>query len=219
MSNPWLALPTIAPFVLAADAPAIRDFNAPANENTQIRLERWPEPFVGDPEAPVVLLNLNPGFHTSELEAQQDHSYMTAWRKNLRRDVPSDGFYLIAQALRGQPGHEWWIRHLRPIIGATSRERVMRAICCIEYFPYHSERWAFSGRVPSQDYSFALVEAAVRRGAMVVLMRSSRLWDEAVPSLRAYQDRCVLNSPQNPAISPGNCSAFEKIVNRIRGVG
>lgn len=61
MVNPWISLPASALFVLSRDAEAIEAFNAGASESHAIHLEVIPEPFIGLPDAPVVLLNLNPG--------------------------------------------------------------------------------------------------------------------------------------------------------------
>ena len=45
--------------------------------------------------------------------------------------------------------------------------------------------------MPSQEYGFNLVRQAVERGALIIGLRSERLWKEAVPALtdhsRFYQ--------------------------------
>lgn len=62
MENPWKHLPGQPPYVLPADAPAISSFNQGVSDEHQIRLELLPEPYLGDPDAPIILLSLNPGF-------------------------------------------------------------------------------------------------------------------------------------------------------------
>jgi hypothetical protein len=67
MRNPWLELPHQAPYVLADDADAIERFNRTASarrqaDRTWLHLELLPEPFLGDPAAPIVVLSLNPGY-------------------------------------------------------------------------------------------------------------------------------------------------------------
>ncbi|MCI0378245.1 MAG: hypothetical protein L0215_11615, partial [Gemmataceae bacterium] len=70
--------------------------------------------------------------------------------------------------------------------------------------------------LPSQQYSFALVRAPVRRRAIIVLMRKGKLkmWLCKVPELDGYDRLIQLNNPQNPTISPGNCRAgdYEQVV-------
>lgn len=63
MENPWRKLPEAAPFVLVCDQQRICDFNAIAKKEHKIHVEVLPEPYTGNPEAPVLLLNLNPGFY------------------------------------------------------------------------------------------------------------------------------------------------------------
>ena len=62
MQNPWGDLPQTAPFVLACDKQAIDDFNRTATSEHTIYLDLLPEPYAGNPEARIMLLNLNPGY-------------------------------------------------------------------------------------------------------------------------------------------------------------
>lgn len=73
MDNPWASIPDYAPFVLDADAALIASFNASASEDHRIRLDVPPEPFLGNLEANVVLLNLNPGYDGSEPQLFASH--------------------------------------------------------------------------------------------------------------------------------------------------
>ena len=61
MDNPWGQLPEQAPYVLPADATAVESFNRRARDNHILHTEKLPEPYLGDPTAPIVLLNLNGG--------------------------------------------------------------------------------------------------------------------------------------------------------------
>jgi hypothetical protein len=71
--------------------------------------------------------------------------------------------------------------------------------------------------VPSQRYSFELVEQAIERNAIVVLMRSSSLWLPAVPALATYRRLLRVRSVQNPTISESNLSeGFRELVDAIR---
>jgi len=75
----------------------------------------------------------------------------------------------------------------------------------IEYFPYVSEKFGCQTCIPSQAYNFYLVQEAIRRNALVIQMRSKRVWQEAVPGLMSYHNYYELRNPQNPAISQNNC--------------
>lgn len=71
--------------------------------------------------------------------------------------------------------------------------------------------------LPSQQYSFDLVKAAVRRGSIIVAMRRWRQWVGAVPELETYENVLHPNSRQCAYISPGNYpSGFETLIAAIR---
>jgi hypothetical protein len=50
------------PYVYAMDNLAVDAFNAHARDEHRIHTDVLPEPFLGRKDAPIVLLNLNPGF-------------------------------------------------------------------------------------------------------------------------------------------------------------
>ena len=65
MQNLWLDLPETKDFVLPCDKESIRNINDQAESKHQIHLELLPEPYLGNPQANIVLLNGNPGFNIS----------------------------------------------------------------------------------------------------------------------------------------------------------
>lgn len=65
--NPWTRLPPQPPFLLAEDSDVVKAHNSRRKEILQFRLDTLPEPFMGPLNAPVILLNVNPGFHPSDL--------------------------------------------------------------------------------------------------------------------------------------------------------
>ena len=218
MDNPWLALPLIAPYVLDSDRAAIEIFNIHASEQHRIRTEIVPEPFLGSPDAPVVLLNLNPGFTEHDLQLHKRPQFVESSRKCLRHESQPYPFFLLDPANDG-PGHRWWSRKLRPLIDRFGARHVAQNVLCVELFPYHRVRFGGAKlRLPSQPYSFHLVESALDRRALVVFMRSKRLWIAAVPRLEGYGRICTTRSVQNPTISERNCERFGEIVEALNGV-
>jgi hypothetical protein len=204
MDNPWSRLPTSRPFVLDEDRDAVARFNVSADERVRIHDELLPEPFLGRPEAPVVLLGLNPGFSEEDLRWHRDASFVGASRRNLVHAHLEYPFYLLDPA-HESPGLRWWSRKLAALIVATNRPTVAHAILCVEYFPYHSSRFRHRKlSLSSQRYSFALVEAAIARKALVVLMRGERIWFGAVPALASYERLLRLRNVQNPTVTRNN---------------
>jgi hypothetical protein len=229
-SNPWTALPLAADYVLNDDEPPITAFNQhpTTHADVTVRLELLPEPFLGDPEAPVVLLNLNPGFDA--VEDRRWHAFpvfQDLSRANLSHDrsllYP---FFLLDPLLATSGGGKWWRQRLKMLIARCGLEQVARNLFCVEYFPYHSKK--FSGKmplIPSQQYGFSLVQAAIDRGAMIIVLRSAAQWHAAIPALTSYKRYFVIRTPKaraapySPMLFPGwiydrtmRVTAFDEIV-------
>jgi hypothetical protein len=235
MQNPWIDLPTTAPYVLESDRAAIDNFNndPKTTEQTHIFLDMFPLPFLGAKDAPVVLLNLNPGYvldgviredgkKVRDLEIAADQILADTIRRNLAHEPLDYPFYLLDPKSRKAEagGNEWWSRKLKYLIAECGQQRLANKVLCVEYFPYHSNRanWFHtSASVSSQQYSFQLVRNAMERNALIVIMRSSRVWLNTIKELENYENKCTLRNPQNVIVSRGNCPDFyDNIVARIR---
>ncbi len=196
------------------------NFNRRASALTRIHTGLLPEPFLGPLDAQVILLNLNPGFAPENHRVHRRPSFSGAVRRTLRgTDQPYPFYYLDPEPDGG--GYRWWRSRLRALTSATSNEVVARGVLCVEYFPYHSVRFGHRAvRVPSQEFGFSLVREALRRSAVVIVMRARRLWENAVPELRGYGRIFGLNSQQNVSITPRNCpDGFEVAVTELRRDG
>jgi hypothetical protein len=217
--NPWIELPTSAPYVVDSDRKLIELFNATAKPEHVVHLEHHPEPFLGNPDAPVVLLCLNPGYSSDCDRWYGDPVFANRARASLVHEPSPYPFHLLDPS-QPAPGHHWWSRKLRPLINATSLQAVARGVLCVEFFPYHSERFGHTKlRVPSQEYSFDLVRRAIARDAWIVFMRSERLWFSVVPELASYRRLMRTRSVQNPVISPRNVEGeFDDLVGAVGNV-
>jgi hypothetical protein len=211
MRNPWLDLPSEAPFVLPGDAQKIDAFNREASDSKRIHLNLLPEPFLGSPDAPIVLLSLNPGFSPDDALSHSDATFAGLSRDNLEHRASDHPFYLLNPRITA-PGRLWWELHLRGILTSFPRSVVASRMACVEYFGYHSSKFNHSSlRLQSQEYSYFLVRQALRRSAIIVLTRGRRIWLDAVPDLESYPHLYTLRS-QRMWISPNNCpEGFDKI--------
>lgn len=205
MRNPWTDLPTTAPFVLPCDEQAIAAFNASAKPDHTIHTEVLPAPFVGNPAAPIVLLNLNPGFSIRNEQFVEGTYYSQALRTNLVHAKQDYSFYVLDPRIDTNPGYSYWIRKLKPLIALYGQKKIANEVCVIELFPYHSEHFAGKLCVPSQTYSWYLVQEAMIRNALIIQMRSRRVWQKAILELASYPNYYCVNSPQNPTLSAKNC--------------
>ncbi len=204
--NPWRDLPSAAPFVLSCDATAIEEFHAgdpPAWH--RLHLELLSEPFLGRPYAPVVLLNLNPGFNDQDVLAHENGELAEAATRNLVHAQQRYPSYLRDPRFREASGARWWRTHLAQLLARFGDSRVANAIACVEYFPYHSDNYGFPTELPSQRYSIELVRSAIGRGAVIVVLRAWSLWTAALPELAQYARAFKLRNRQRVWVTEDNC--------------
>lgn len=215
-TNPWQRLPLQPPYVLPEDADLLAACSATATEDTALHFDLLPEPFLGSPDAPVVLLNLNPGFSPEDVQHHLDPRFAQSSRDSLLHRPMTYPFFLLDPTITA-PGNRWWTRKLGALIRQFGVDKVAQRVLCIEYFPYHSRRFGHPKlKLPSQRYSFWLARNAIERGATIVLMRSKRIWLDAVPELQSCNQIVQLSNPQSPYISPGNCrDGFERICDAL----
>ena len=213
--NPWQQLPAGPPYVLPQDARVVEQFNAGAKPHHAIDYDLLPEPFLGRQDAPVVLLNLNPGWSCKDGRWHEREDFQRLNRANLLHQAGAHAFYLLNPAIAAAPGAEWWSRRLGALIVEVGLSGVSENILCVEYFPYHSQKFDGKVAVASQAYSRHLVTEAMGRGALVVGMRGRKLWEAAIRGLAEYQNACWLNSPQAVFVTAKNCSMYAILVCRL----
>ncbi len=218
--NPWHDLPSQSPFVLPQDESQIVNFNSQASPDHYLHLDIVPEPYLGNPAAPLVLLNLNPGFSESDVAAHLKPVFQGAARANLLHSYKSYPFYLLDPELPS-PGRDWWLRKLRALIERVGLQAVAHSVFVAEVHGYHSRTYRHhSPPFHSQRYTQRLVRAAIERDALVLIMRGGRFWRAFVPALTSHSLVGQLRNVQNATISPGNCPEFfEALVVAIRRAG
>jgi hypothetical protein len=215
--NPWRLLPKRSPYVLPDDAPLVRSYNRDVGSEHDCFLQvdaLPPEPFVGDPMAPVLLLSNNPGFGQGAAY-KREAAFMKLMRRNLNHQGGDYPFLYLAPEVEG-PHKRWWQRKLQHMVKRFGTETVARSVFNLVFFPYPSRRFRHRRlRLPSQEYTFHLLHEALARNAFIVFMRSEKPWLDAVPALHNYARRCRVSNTQNPVISPRNCAAYANIAEAI----
>jgi hypothetical protein len=181
ITNPWLTLQD-DPFVFEKDRPLVEAHNA-RYENTdyEIRLEVVPEPFIGSPNAPLWLLNLNPGF--SEGDLRHGPELIATQKKSAILEV--DDFWYLDEAYASAPGHDWWSKKLGALTREYGIQRVRKNLFCVELFPYHSKKWRGNSNKlwPSQLFTLDVVKTAAKNKKKFVVMRQAKNWMKLVPEL------------------------------------
>jgi hypothetical protein len=218
MRNPWGELPSEPPYVLAADRPHVEVFNAQLGDGDfRLELGMMPEPFMGNRDAPLLMLNRNPGAGPGDIDVHRaDRRYVAALRANLGPNPDDHLMVALRSEFSHTPAGAWMRKNFRELLEwVPSPEVLARRMLSVEFHGYHSKSWRSIGvTLPSQSYGFWLVERAIARAATIVIARGRRDWEIAVPALHNYGRIVTLRSSQCSAVSERNCGAegFGQIV-------
>ena len=224
MKNPWPQLPANAPRVLPEDCSIVEAFNARYADDPDfaIQPQLLPEPFIGDPNARVCLLGLNPGYSPADDTWHADPLYRDAIIDNLSHRPAAFPFYFFDPRLREAPGSVWWRQRSRWLVDDAGIETVARNMFCVELFPYHSRHYkpipkalSPNGLVPSSTYAIHLVRRAIRTKRPIVAMRRFRDWCAQIPELEAYDKLFRLKNTQSVWLSPGNIEEYDQLVREL----
>jgi hypothetical protein len=218
LENPWLNLPKKPPFL----APCDKDVTVKLSDFYDLHLELLPSPFSGNIDtAKVVMLLLNPGYIGAESDIELRSSVLQqAFLDNL--DPQKSKLFAIAPEFDWTAGGKWLQEKLAGLFKAgVSHDDIYKNFMIVEYFPYHSATFNVKPgtELPSQKYSFELVEKAIDKGAMILLMRGKNWWYDAVPRLEKYPNLIKKpNSLRNVVISENNLGKdnFNKLVKLLK---
>jgi len=234
MENPWLELiysNDKSNFILANERDIISRFNekngllGPDNYyNYHIHTDIMPAPFMGDVHnSPIVLLTLNPGWDEKELEKDFYNLYSSYWESMMKHEFILPDLPLFCLEDQYAAISPYWVSKLQPLISRTSKEAVAKNISVIQFFPYQSKKYKplYKGLsadyMDSQKYNFELVKLAIDRKALIVILRSRRIWFDAVKELETYDHVLFTKSVLNPILSENNLgTSFFEIVERIK---
>jgi hypothetical protein len=97
-------------------------------------------------------------------------------------------------------------------------EDLARRVLSVEFHGYHSRAWKLLPvTLPSQPYTFGLIEQAIQREATVVILRGWSAWRVALPALNAYPGT-VRASPRAGTVSPrslGGTEPFQRVLRAL----
>lgn len=206
MKNPWIELSETEPYVLPSDLEQVMTFNARRrlSECKRLQLHVVPEPYIGRIDAPIVFLKLNPGFRPDDARFSNDHYAREVWRKNLLHEPLEYPFYPLDPNLTWSSTAMWWRSRLREILELFDDGIVANNVLCIEAFPYHScDTPGFPGILPSQQYSFTLVEQTIDRGATILMANAVKWWFTQVPRLEGFERLHIARTARGGYLSRG----------------
>lgn len=214
IANPWTAIGSSPAFVLDEDQAYIDAFNSRCTPNSKawINSTYTPEPRLGPVSAPVIILQANPSYQEAISDGSKDRQVVDRELESLRKDdSPHLGVAFESN---------WWRKTLGQLIREVGAEKLARRICSVEFFPYRSLKFSHGHiRLPSQRYTFDLVERFLREKRLIVLTRAAAVWLGAVPGLAAAMGNTVFQSAnaQRTFITPGNLppGVYDRIVRAV----
>jgi len=96
--NPWINLPTRAPYILSEDLALIENHKSFLG----LRLDALPEPVIGGlKDCRVVFLALNPGFIEDDVTVNMKlNEFIEGNRKNLNDPMNADNYYFAGGCMK-----------------------------------------------------------------------------------------------------------------------
>lgn len=209
--NPWLNItPQQSRKVAKCDEYAVRQFEK--KYPNELVLDLWPEPYTGNPQAAVYLLNGNPGFDPQfDPLFTQDKLYSEIIQHNLQHDFTSSlkSFTYFNDIQRDgiiHAGCDWWslrTKKLKEALGGKDPN-----LFNVEFCPYHSKNLTKIPKkidwLPSYEYTNQLIKDAIKEEKLIVVMRMKSLWLKRIPELRSYPNVLQLSNPRCTYITPNN---------------
>jgi len=206
--NPWNEL-TGPRFIAQSDIQAMSHprLASQLTGSHALRLDIPPEPWCGPiHNASVLALAANPRWNEAD-DVQYTVEQRSAMIDNLSGFEPLIWF---RPNFLGGSGARWYGEArpglLKEVLAHVPRDVVARKFALVDFFPYRSEKWKETIRVPSQQYTFDAVRAALHRGSLLVITQAEKLWRSAVPEINdALGTQVFINSSwQNKRISANN---------------
>lgn len=229
--NPWMCWNQGPSFVHPDDSHALEKVDP-----TFLDLGVPPNPFVGRQDAPLVLLGNIAGLSVDRKDHRRppyrvEEAFVGLMRKNLHHENRSPyPFVFFDPRIWPLSGH-FWDHQLCNLLaihggGESAREILARNIFTIEFFPYVSisnsyDRKLDKIRLPSQQYSFRLVEKAMEQNAVIAIRYGKDRWLEHVNTLGQYPRLVLLETySRGILLGPTTCrgsdwSLLEQEVGRM----
>lgn len=250
LQNPWIEItPKMAVKVLKDDRDIVNSINAKYKNKNKctddlVCTTMWPEPFQGNPDAPVYLLNGNPGGDgRSEVDkillsdplfrelmiANLCHQSVSGYDDFLYNNIlkidngkvclakQMDSKSLSEKALKNNgvlDGSIWWKKRTKEIRKTIGANP---NLFVVEYFPYNSKDSKGidrSKRLPSYDYSDYLIRKAMEDNKLIVIMRWKTAWFNRIDGLKTYTNLLEISSDSSVFLSSGNLLPFDKTLEK-----
>lgn len=206
MDNPWRDIvATEKVKIIKDDEVFLNDYilecSKPSENNlNKDSLNQWPEPYIGNPKAPVYLLNGNPGYCNLDHLFTEDPVFVDIMKRNLKHDKLdnlNDFVYFNTLQTRGlvHGGCQWWMNKTKAL--RETLEGSHPFIFDLEYSPFHSKNGVMPDlnqltQTKAYQYSNYLLKLALESDKILILMRKQGLWMDRLKQI-ASENNLTLN--------------------------
>ncbi len=230
MKCPWLRLPAQAPFVYYMDEDGIGSRYPHQDADRKLHLECLPEPYLGRPDAPIVVLGLKPGFDPGDPSAHARTDFAEVARRSLAHEPLPYPVYLLDPRFASTPGGIYYREALGPLASALGARQdqlehpAWKAIASeclfVNYFPYHSVATPVAEKpLNSQHYGFHLARLAVERSALILAVLGVERWKRSVKELTTVPRLFTASNTRTWSLSARNVpGGFEAVVEHLAEV-
>ena len=224
MQNPWQDFDRFGSSAIhSMDEAVVAKFNASLEKRKNgdvysLSVSREPQPYFGDPGAPVLLLYANPVINPERDHEEVTEEYSLLLDKARKHEDIGQNFLYLNSAYQGRFGYEWWQATLKNVIEDVGLAAIHQNVFSVELFAYASLKFeAPRERIPTQEYTRWLVKRAMGNHAAIMLGRAKSEWLQLIPELQDYKYLFQLKNPQQKRISPGNTlpGVYEHLISRI----
>jgi hypothetical protein len=192
-------------------------------ENIRLRTNLEPLPYLGRPNAPILVLLANPGAGGSLQRSEREFSdrKLELHRKNLLHAQERTIDYVARFESPDDTSLEspYFKKHTKALVDRTSVESVALNIFFVNYHGYQSKAWhPIPFTFPTQRYTFFLVSRAMKNEALIVMSRNMTGWFTAVPGLFDYGNRINFESPRRIFLTEGNLrsSDYDRVLSHLK---
>lgn len=212
MKNPWNDFDYREGLqVHPADLDTVAHFNkklavskSSAAHKYSLSTEHTPLPYFGSLNSKLVILMANPGLDPLRTIEEETPEFRAKFDLARKHQLETDPFVFLAEEMKETPGGLWWRSRLGKIIAEVGLDVVKQSVFTAEIHAYKSVNYKpLTETLPTQAYTFALVQKLVDAGVHVILGRAKQEWRAAVSGLKS--GRVIeLNSNQNSYLTEGN---------------
>lgn len=167
-----------------------------------IQQDLLPEPYMGNPDANVILLFANPGYGGKEKDDYNATKLKEKIFKNLTHANLDYPYYYLDPELydsssKSQPkfteGAKWARRRMRELIDKIEPEELSQKVFTLQLHPYHSARFKkLNDSFKGYNYTMSLFEDAIERAekknALIVCARSYQHWNNEYKKIKKNPD-------------------------------